>query len=235
VAEPSALLEEMARQPRVVNSAGEAWITSLNGFMRKFMAFASPNPEDGVDFGTVTAAVTKLAPPNAVFTTDAGNISTWLHRHSALTPANTLLGAIAGSMGFGVPAAVAAGLADPSRMAITFVGDGGILMTGQELATAMQYGAKPKIILSDNGTYGTIRTHQERHFPGRVSGTDLANPDFTAWAASFGALAVTVAPGDDAEAKVGQVLSHDGAAVLHVKSSREALSAYATMSALRGQ
>ena len=120
-------------------------------------------------------------------------------------------------------------------MPITFVGDGGILMTGQELATALQYGAKPKIILSDNGTYGTIRTHQEKHFPGRVSGTDLVNPDFSAWAASFGAHVVTIALGDDIAAKVKEALEHDGATVLHVKSSAEALSAYSTISALRGQ
>lgn len=234
VADPVLVLEDLGRQPRVVSSGREAWISTVNGFMRNFMAFKSPQPEDGVDFGVVTTAVAAAAPANAVITTDAGNISTWFHRHWALTPKNTLLGAIAGSMGFGVPAAVAASLADPTRMAITFVGDGGILMTGQELATAMQYGAKPKIILSDNGTYGTIRTHQERHFPGRVSGTELLNPDFTAWAAAFGAHVVRIERGDDVEAKVREGLSHDGASVIHVKSSSEALSAYATISALRG-
>jgi acetolactate synthase I/II/III large subunit len=117
-------------------------------------------------------------------------------------------------------------------MAITFVGDGGALMTGQELATAMQYGAKTKIVISDNGIYGTIRTYQARLYPSRVSGTDLVNPDFTAWAKSFGALAVSIALGDDVDVKVREFLSHDGAAVLHVKSSREALSAFTTLSAL---
>jgi acetolactate synthase I/II/III large subunit len=107
------------------------------------------------------------------------------------------------------------------------------LMTGQELATAIQYGAKPKIVISDNGVYGTIRTHQERHYPKRVSGTDLVNPDFTAWAKSFGAFAETVALGDDIDAKVKTFLEHDGAAVLHVKSSKEALSAFYTLSSLR--
>jgi acetolactate synthase I/II/III large subunit len=142
-----------------------------------------------------------------------------------MSPKNLLLGAIAGAMGFGVPAAVAASLAAPGRMAITVVGDGGILMTGQELATAMQYGAKPKIILSDNGTYGTIRLHQEREYPSRISGTDLRNPDFTAWARSFGAQAVRIERGDDIRAKLTEALEHDGASVVHVKSSQKALSA----------
>ena len=107
-----------------------------------------------------------------------------------------------------------------------------MLMTGQELATAVQYGAKPKIVISDNGIYGTIRTHQEKHYPNRVSGTDLVNPDFTAWAKSFGVFTVIIALGDDVDAKVKEFLDHDGAAVLHVKSSKEALSAFTTMSAL---
>jgi acetolactate synthase-1/2/3 large subunit len=135
-------------------------------------------------------------------------------------------------MGFGVPTAVAASIVEPTRMTITFVGDGGMLMTGQELATAVQYGAKPKIVISDNGIYGTIRTHQERHFPHRVSGTDLVNPDFTQWAKSFGVFAATITLGDDIDAKVKEFLAHDGAAVLHVKSSKEALSAFTTLSAL---
>jgi acetolactate synthase-1/2/3 large subunit len=118
-------------------------------------------------------------------------------------------------------------------MAIVFVGDGGMLMTGQELATAVQYGAKTKIVLSDNGSYGTIRTHQERHYPGRTSGTDLVSPDFSAWARSFGAHAVTIARGDDIDAKVAEGLGHDGPSIIHVKSSREALSAFTTLSALR--
>ncbi len=159
-------------------------------------------------------------------------MATWVHRHWKLTPANILSGVLAGAMGYGVPAAVGIALAEPSRMVIAIIGDGGILMTGQEIATAMQYGAKVKVVISDNGTYGTIRTHQERHYPGRVSGTELRNPDFAQWARSFGAHAVTIQLNDDIEAKVKEALDHDGPAVIHVKSSREALSAFTTMSAL---
>ncbi len=233
VADPVAILEGLAAHPRVVSSARENWIGTINGFVRGFQVFTPVQAGDGVDFGAVTMALAKLAPRNAILTTDAGNMSTWLHRHWKLTPDNLLLGAIAGAMGFGVPAGVAAALCDPSRMAIVFVGDGGVLMTGQELATAVQYGAKIKMVISDNGSYGTIRTHQERHYPRRISGTDLHNPDFTAWAKAFGVHAVTISLGDGIEAKVAEALAHDGPSVIHVRSSQEALSAYSTLSSLR--
>jgi acetolactate synthase-1/2/3 large subunit len=232
VADVASLLSDLAHRPRVVSSAREAWISRVHGFVQEFMTFRSPDPDDGVDFGEVVMAIARLAPADAVITTDAGNISTWVHRHWKMTPRNLLLGAIAGAMGYGVPAAIAAAMAMPGRMAITFVGDGGILMTGQELATAMQYGAAIKIVISDNGSYGTIRTHQERHYPQRISGTELRNPDFTGWARSFGAQAVRIERGDDVEAKVGEALAHEGSSVIHVKSSLEALSAYTTLSGL---
>ena len=232
IADPAAVLSDLAAHPRVVSSARESWSSSINEFIREFQRFTSPEPNDAVDFGKVVVSIAAQAPDNAVITTDAGNMSTWVHRHWVMTPKNTLLGAIAGAMGFGVPTAVAAAIVDDTRMAITFVGDGGVLMTGQELATAVQYGAKPKIVISDNGIYGTIRTHQEKHYPHRVSGTDLVNPDFTLWVKSFGVFAVTITLGDDVDAKVKEFLDHDGAAVLHVKSSTEALSAYSTLSSL---
>jgi acetolactate synthase-1/2/3 large subunit len=141
IAEPAGLLEDLAQHPRVVNSAREAWISSVNGFIREFMTFRPANPADGVDFGEVVMALAELAPGDCVITHDAGNMTTWSHRFWPMTPNNLLLGGIAGAMGYGVPAAVAAALAMPSRTAIAFVGDGGVLMTGQELATAVQYGA----------------------------------------------------------------------------------------------
>lgn len=232
VADPVPLLEELALAPRVVSTARENWISSVNGFIRGFQEFRSPEPDDGVDFGKVIMALQAHAPINCVVTQDAGNMATWVHRHWKLTPANILSGVLAGAMGYGVPAAVGIALAEPSRMVIAIIGDGGILMTGQEIATAMQYGAKIKVVISDNGTYGTIRTHQERYFPGRISGTELRNPDFTQWAKSFGAHAVTIQMNDDIDAKVKEALDHDGPAVIHVKASREALSAFTTMSAL---
>jgi acetolactate synthase-1/2/3 large subunit len=235
IADPAALLDLATAGDPAHREARERWAAEIKGFIDGFMAFRSPNPTDGVDFGEVVMAVARHAPKDAIITTDAGNFSSWVHRHWRLAPANTMLGAIAGAMGFGVPAAVAASLADRSRTVIAFVGDGGVLMTGQELATAVQHGGKPKIVISDNGTYGTIRTHQEKRFPGRVSGTHLKNPDLSAWAASFGAHVETIDRGDDIDARVKRALAHDGPAVIVAKSSQEALSAFATLSGLRGK
>jgi acetolactate synthase-1/2/3 large subunit len=233
VADPIGLLQELGQRPRVVSSARETWISSVNGFVRKLISFTPSPPEDGIDFGEVVTAIAAIAPANAVITTDSGNASSWAHRYWAMTPRNLLLGIIGGAMGNGVPAAVTASLIMPERMAICFVGDGGMLMTGQELATAIQYGAAPKIIISDNGSYGTIRTHQERHFPARVSGTGLHNPDFAAWAQSFGAKAFSIGKGDDVRGVIADALVHDGATVVHVKSSLERISAFTTLSALK--
>ncbi|MBG1231212.1 thiamine pyrophosphate-binding protein [Aestuariivirga litoralis] len=229
VADPAKFLAALASNAVVAPATRERWISTVHGATVKAQEFKSPNPTDGVDFGAVTVALGKLAPPNAVITMDAGNMTTWPHRHWKMTPDNLLLGAVVGAMGFGVPSAVAASLNDPSRTAICFVGDGGILMTGNELATAIAFGATPKVVLSNNGIYGTIRTHQEREYPGRVSGTKLVNPDFTAWAETFGVKAFPLNMGDDVEAVVHAFLDHKGAALLHVQSSAFALSANGTL------
>jgi acetolactate synthase I/II/III large subunit len=229
LANPVSVLVDLAQSARVVNAAREAWVSKLNGFVKSMQAFTPRKPDDGVDFGEVTLALAKFAPANCTITTDSGNAPTWMHRHWPMTPKNMLIGGVVGAMGLGVPAAVAASLIEPGRMAICIVGDGGVLMTGNELATAVAYGATPKIVISDNGIYGTIRTHQERDYPGRVSGTMLSNPDFTAWANSFGIVAYKLSLGDDVEATVSAFLAEPGAAVLHVKSSRLSLSAFGVL------
>ena len=213
--------------------ADETWIAEIHDFVAGFMAFKSPEPDDGVDYGKVIIELARQAPDDAIVVTDAGNFSSWVHRHWRMGNNNLMLGAIAGAMGFGVPGGVAASLAEPDRCVIVVVGDGGMLMTGQELATAVQYGARPKIILSDNSIYGTIRTHQEKHFSGRVSGTNLTSPDFRQWAQSFGAKAVAIRQGDDIAARLAEALAHEGPSVVHVHSSREALSAFTTLSRLQ--
>ncbi len=229
LANPASVLADLALSARVVNTAREAWVSRLNGFVAVMQKFTPRNPVDGVDFGEVTLALLKHAPANCILTTDSGNAPTWMHRHWVMTPKNTLIGGIVGAMGLGVPAAVAASLNQPERCVICFVGDGGVMMTGNELATAVAYGATPKIVISDNGIYGTIRTHQEREYPGRVSGTDLVNPDFAAWANSFGVVAYKLSLGDDVDDTVKAFLAEPGAAVLHVKSSKVSLSAFGVL------
>jgi acetolactate synthase-1/2/3 large subunit len=118
---------------------------------------------------------------------------------------------------------------------LAFVGDGGVMMTGNELATAMAKGAAPKIFVSNNRSYGTIRLHQERDYPGRVAATDLVNPDFAAWARSFGAEGLTISTIDEVEDVVAMALACDRAVVVDVRSSLEAISAYTTIAKLRGE
>lgn len=234
LADPAGLLAALAKLPAAHAGPRGEWAGEIKRFIDDFVAFRPSMPADGVDFGRVVEAVSRHAPADATIITDAGNFSSWVHRHWRVTPANLMLGAIAGAMGFAVPAAVVASMLEPKRMAIAVVGDGGMLMTGQELATAMARGAAPKIFISDNGIYGTIRTHQEKRYPTRVSGTDLTNPDFTQWARSFGAHVVTIDRDTDIDQAVAGALAHQGATVVHVHSSREAISAFTTLSGLRG-
>ena len=128
------------------------------------------------------------APEDTIYCNGAGNFATWLHRFHRYPGFRTQLAPTSGAMGYGVPAAIAAKLARPERTVVCFSGDGDFLMTGQELATAVQYGAAAIFVVVNNGMYGTIRMHQEKHYPGRVIGTELHNPHFAAFARSFGAL-----------------------------------------------
>ena len=231
VAEPADVLGALAQNARVAPAARERWISSVHSACAASQIYAPRNVSDGVDFGVVTLALAKYSDANATITTDAGNMSTWAHRFWKMSPKNLMIGGVVGAMGNGVPSAVAASIIDPQRQAICLVGDGGVLMTGNELAVAKAYGATPKIVISDNGIYGTIRSHQERQFPHRISGTKLVNPDFTAWAKSFGAETFALKMGDDVDAVVKAFLASTSMAVLHVHSSAQSLSAGGTLPA----
>lgn len=143
-----------------------------------------------------------------------------------------MIGPCSGAMGFGVPAAVAASLRYPDRQVVCFVGDGGLLMTGNELATAVQYGAPLALIISDNGSYGTIRMHQERIFPRRLAMTNLQNPDFLTWAKSFGALAFQVDRASEVRAALDEAFSANRTSVISVRTSLEHISPSATITQL---
>jgi acetolactate synthase-1/2/3 large subunit len=137
-------------------------------------------------------------------------------------------------MGIGMPAAVAAALRHPGRQVIHLLGDGGALMTGSELATALQYGAKVKTFIANNGSYGTIRMHQELAYRRRVHGTDLKNPDFARWAESFGARGLSIATIAEAPTVVEAALAHDGPVVVDVRTALEHISPFSTIASLRG-
>ena len=233
--DPAAFLDALAARNSAVRGDRNAWAAGLNQVARRWASYQAQPRADGVDFGAVVAELAARTPSDAIITTDAGNFSSWVHCLWPWDGKHTFVGAVGGAMGLGVPGAVAACLRAPERTVICFAGDGGAMMTGNELATAVAVGAKPKIIISNNGSYGTIRLHQERDHPGRISATDLTNPDFAAWGRSFGALGLTISdPGQVADV-VAEALAHDGPVVVDVKSSLEAISAYTTISKLRGE
>ena len=157
--------------------------------------------------GEVMAIVRARLPADAILTNGAGNFSVWAHRFYEFRQYRTQLAPTSGAMGYGVPAAVAAKLLYPGRIVVAMAGDGDFLMTGQELATAVQQGAAIVVLVVNNGMYGTIRMHQERHYPGRVSGTDLVNPDFAALARAFGAHGAVVERTDEFAAAFDEALA----------------------------
>ncbi|MBY0572750.1 MAG: thiamine pyrophosphate-binding protein, partial [Undibacterium sp.] len=147
-------------------------------------------------------------PADTIITNGAGNYATWAHRYFSYGGFRTQLAPTSGAMGYSVPSGVAAKIAQPERTVITFAGDGEYLMNGQELATAVQYRAGLIIIVFNNGMYGTIRMHQEKEFPTRVSGTDLTNPDFAALARAFGASGEVVTQTEDFAPALQRALTH---------------------------
>jgi|KBSSwiStaDraftv2_1062776.scaffolds.fasta_scaffold14193_3 acetolactate synthase-1/2/3 large subunit len=234
VADPVAVLEALARLPgKAAARARAQWIKKLHEPVARAMPWAPP--ADGLlDMGPVVAALAERLANDAILLTDAGNFSGWLHRHFPFSGEHVLVGCVGGAMGIGMPAAVAAALRFPQRQVINFLGDGGALMTGSELATAVQYGAKVKTFISNNGSYATIRMHQEIAYKGRVHGTELKNPDFAKWAESFGALGLTVSSIEEAAGVVERVLAHDGPVVVDVRTAVEHITPFATITSLRG-
>jgi acetolactate synthase I/II/III large subunit len=171
--------------------------------------------------------------PNAIVTNGAGNYSVWVHRFWRWHAYPSQLAPTSGAMGYGVPAAVAAKTVAPERTVICFAGDGDFLMTGQELATAVQYELPIVVLVVDNGMYGTIRMHQERNFPGRVVGTDLVNPDFAALARAFGAHGENVVRTEEFPDALERALAAGRPALLALRIDPEAITPRTTLSALR--
>ncbi|MCH8843977.1 MAG: hypothetical protein IID61_13515 [SAR324 cluster bacterium] len=174
------------------DAARSAWIA---GHRKTFEAYIIPHdrPAAGVPMERVMRDLNDALPTDAILTVDAGNFSGWVHRYRRYDAADSFLGPTVGAMGYGLPSAIAAKLAHPHRVVVGNCGDGGFMMTGQELATAVQFEVGIIQIVYNNAMWGTIRMHQERAFPGRVVGTDLRNPDFAALAESYGALGLRAA------------------------------------------
>lgn len=188
-----------------------------------------------VNMSKVVAWLRDHLPANAIMTNGAGNYATWLHRFYYFRSSCSQLSPTSGSMGYGIPAAVAASLRYPDRPVIAFAGDGCFQMTMQELATAYQAGAKPIVLVIDNGMYGTIRMHQERHFPGRGQLTDLVNPDFVQLGAAMGCDACYV--DDDAAfpEAMTKALAADKPQLIHIRIDPEAITPAMSLTQIREQ
>lgn len=182
-------------------------------------AFTRPVPVQGrVNLSAVFAHLSQALPIDAIICNGAGNFAAWLHRFARHRRFPTQLAPTSGAMGFGVPAAIAAKITVPNREVVAVAGDGDFLMTGQELATAVQYGAAVVFIVVDNGSYGTIRMHQERDYPDRVIATDLVNPDFAAYARAFGAWAARVDDTAQFPEALREARAAGGPALIHLKT-----------------
>jgi len=193
----------------------------------------APDQPSPVDMGKVTSYLQKRLPGDAIITNGAGNFAIWSGKFFRFSAEQRLIAPQSGAMGYGLPAAIAAKIAEPNKTVVCFAGDGDFQMTLQELATAKQAGAQPIVLILNNGSYGTIRAHQERHYPARVSGTDMVSPDFTMLAKSYGFHAERIARTEDFEAAFERALASETGAILDLDISVEALTPRATLSQMR--
>jgi acetolactate synthase-1/2/3 large subunit len=190
--------------------------------------------EGPVDLGEIMAVLRRRLPPDAVQTCGAGNFTVWAHRFARFSRFGTQVCPRSGSMGYGVPAAVAAQLVHPERVVVCFTGDGDFTMSSPEFATAVQHELPIVVLLVNNGMYATVRMHQERVFPGRVVGTDLVNPDFVALAQAYGGHAERVERTEEFEDAFERALAAGGPALLELPVDPERISPRVRLSELRG-
>jgi len=211
-----------------------AWKDWTQTARADYEAWLTPEPAPGsLHPGEVIAYLRKRLPPETIVTNGAGNFAGWVHRYYPYPGFHTELAPTSGSMGYGVPSAVAAKLVHPDRPVISFSGDGDFLMCGQELGTAAQHDLRIVFIVVNNGMYGTIRMHQERDYPGRVSGTELKNPDFAALARAYGLHGETVDKTADFEAAFERAWKAKTASLIEMRIDPEAITTRTTLSAIR--
>jgi acetolactate synthase-1/2/3 large subunit len=217
-----ALLAAMAAEKPAAPAGRGAWNAGLRALHVADCQVKPRELPDGVAFAEVAKLVERTVAADAIVTLDAGTFGAPFYRKVAWKPGQRLLVPISGAMGFGMPAAVAASLRCPGRQVIGCVGDGGALMTGGEFAVGVARGAPVKMLLSDNGSYASIRIHQEKAHPGRVSGTTLVNPDMAAWAAAFRAPITTVHDNSELP-KLVEALNTPGPGAIVVRTSLQAV------------
>jgi acetolactate synthase I/II/III large subunit len=215
---------------------GRRWDAWRDPARADYLAFSAPIAVDGaVNLAELVAHLGQALPDDAIVCNGAGNFAAWLHRFHRHRRWHTQLAPTSGAMGYGFAAALAAKLVHPDRTVLCFAGDGDFLMASPDMATAVRYGLAVVTVVIDNGSYGTIRMHQEREFPRRVIGTDLTNPDFAAWARSFGAWGATVERTEEFPDALAQAVAVGGPAVIHVRTGVEQISPTRTITQLRAR
>jgi len=228
---PGAFFAAMNRESA---TDGSSWRDQLSGARADFAEWRAPRSVPGaLDLVQIVSWLDGRLPENAIVANGAGNYATWMHRFFRYRGYRSQLAPYSGSMGYGVPAAVTAKVLHRDRMVLSWNGDGCFLMNGQELATAVQYDLPIVFVVVDNGMYGTIRMHQERTYPSRVSGTDLRNPDFAALARAYGADGETVVRTEDFAPAFERAAASGKPALLHLKLDPQALTPNASLDQLR--
>ena len=210
-----------------------AWIKKAHALGAEKMLWDTQKADDGVPFGNVVAHLRDVIEDDAVTAIDAGNFSTFVHRLFDYKSTHIQLAAVAGAMGMGVPAAVAAALRAPDRQVVCFVGDGGYQMTGNEISVAVERNLPIRFIISNNGSLGTIRLYQEKTYPNRTMATNMSNPDFVKIAEAYGAKGFKIESNEDIVSVVKEAFAVDGPSLIEVNSSLEYLAAYINMSQIR--
>jgi acetolactate synthase I/II/III large subunit len=229
VAKPSDVLAQLARLPKLGD-----WSKWTKAARQDYLAWTTPRETPGaVKLEAVIRWLSDHLPEDAIVTNGAGNYAAFLHRYFRFKRYGTQLAPTSGSMGYGFPAAIAAKIAHPGRTVVCLAGDGCFQMTLNEISTAVQYGANVITVVCNNGQYGTIRAHQERHFPGRVSGTALANPDFAALARAYGGHGETVERTADFAGAFARAQASKLPAVIELRLDPEALTTGKTLSEVR--
>ena len=213
---------------------GGRWREWTRAARADYEAWSAPRAMPGrVQLGEIVRWLSDTLPEDAILANGAGNFAVWMTRHFRYKRYRTQLAPTSGSMGYGLPAAVAAAIAEPERAVVAWTGDGDFLMNGQELATAVQYGAAPVAVVVNNGMYGTIRMHQEREYPGRISGTELKNPDFAAYARAFGGHGEVVEETVQFAPAFERARASGKPAIIEIRIDPEAITPSTTLSALR--
>ena len=212
------------------------WAAGTAAMHQSYLNWSDPVPiktPGALQMGGVMAYLESKLPADAIMANGAGNFATWLHRFHRFTQFGTQLAPTSGSMGYGLPAAVGAKRIAPDKLVVCFAGDGCFMMHGQEFATAVQYNLPLVVVIVDNGMYGTIRMHQEKHYPGRISATQLKNPDFSAYARAFGGHGERVEKTEEFGPAFERAVASGLPAIIHCLIDPEAITPTTTISKLR--